>query len=63
MQKAFLSKMKNEHVIMNQALYGQFLQELLRKKTYSVTKTCKKNQREICLDCPLEELCVCLSKE
>ncbi len=55
--------MKNEHVIMNQALYGQFLQELLRKKTYSVTKTCKKNQREICLDCPLEELYVCLSNE
>ena len=54
LQKLFLSKMKNEHIIMNQALYGQFLHELLRKKTQSVIKACKKNQREICLDCPLE---------
>lgn len=54
LQKAFLSKMKEEHIVMNQALYGRFFQELMKTKPFSVTKTCKRLQSEVCLDCPIE---------
>ena len=55
LQKEFLSKMKTDHVVMNQGLYQKFLNDKIYKnKRQSVVKGCRKNELEICLTCDVD---------
>lgn len=49
-QKHFLSTLKNEHVTLNQNLYGSFLSELLHHNRLNVIRICGRGGVEVDLN-------------